>query len=77
MLGLGCSKKMVMLSVFEIMCVSGFVGRGSLCANRLKRVGKSTDHCGSSLRKRLLEDVVPLWTRKSCLLMKKLDSHLL
>ena len=38
-----------MSSVYEILCVSGCEKMGRSCMNRLKRVGESTDPCGTPL----------------------------
>ena len=53
------------------------VGIGMSCMKRLKSVGESTEPCGTSLRKRLLVDVTPLWTVFACLPLTKVDSHFL
>ena len=42
--------------------MSGCAGICKFCMKRLKRVGESTDPCGTPLGKRLLVDGVPLWT---------------
>ena len=44
------------------MCMSGCAMMGRSCMKRLKRVGDSTDPCGTPLGKRLFVDGVMLWT---------------
>ena len=44
------------------MRTSGYAGIGMSCMERLKRVGESTDTCGTLLGERLFVDSVPLWT---------------
>ena len=45
----------------ERMCVSVYVRMGKSYMNRLKRVGKSTDLYGTSLRKRLLVIIIKVY----------------
>ena len=48
--------------MFESTCVSGYVGMGRSCMNRLKMVSESTNLCEDPLGKRVLVDGVPFWT---------------
>ena len=47
---------------YVCVCVFGCTGIGMSYMKRLKRVGESTEPCGTQLGMHLFADWVPLWT---------------